>query len=47
MLSVKECRVILENYNYHLKDDEIVQLRDFLSRLARAQLNNELKTTIK
>ena len=43
MLSVKECREILEEHNYHLKDDEIIQLRDFLTRLARAQLNHEIK----
>lgn len=43
MLSLNECKEILEEHDYHLKDDEIIQLRDFLTRLARAQLNNEIK----
>ena len=43
MLSLNECKKILEEHDYHLKDEEIIQLRDFLSRLARAQLNNEIK----
>ncbi len=43
MLSINDCKKILEENDYHLNDDEIVQLRDFLSRLARAQQNNEVK----
>ena len=43
MLSLIQCKQILEANDYHLKDEEIIQLRDFLSRLARAQLNNEIK----
>ena len=43
MLSLNECKKILEEYDYHLEDEEIIQLRDFLSRLARAQLNNEIR----
>lgn len=42
MLSLNECKKIIEANDYYLKDDEIIQLRDFLSRLARAQVNNEI-----
>ncbi len=43
MLSLIQCKKILEGNEYHLQDDEIIQLRDFLTRLAIAQLNNQEK----
>lgn len=43
MLSLIRCKQILEENEYHLQDEEIIQLRDFLTRLAIVQLNNKEK----
>ena len=40
MLSIQECRTLLEQFNYNLKDDEIVQLRDFLMMIATYQISD-------
>ncbi len=40
MISVDGCKAILEQYNYHIKDDEIECLRDFLTMMAFSQLTN-------
>lgn len=45
MISIQECRTILERFNYNLKDDEIMQLRDFLMMIATYQIiDNKLDT---
>jgi len=45
MLSIQECRTVLEQFNYDLKDDEIMQLRDFLMMIATYQIiDNKLDT---
>ena len=45
MLSIQECRTILQEHNYNLKDDEIMQLRDFLMMIATYQItDNKLDT---
>jgi hypothetical protein len=45
MLSIQECRTILERFDYDLKDDEIMQLRDFLMMIATYQIiDNKLDT---
>lgn len=41
MLSVNDCREVLEQFNYQLDDEEIETLRDFLTMLAMAQLDNK------
>lgn len=41
MLSVNDCRKVLEQFNYQLNDEEIETLRDFLTMLAMAQLDNK------
>jgi hypothetical protein len=38
MISIQECRTILERFDYNLKDDEIMQLRDFLMMIATYQI---------
>ena len=45
MISIQECRTILERFDYDLKDDEIMQLRDFLMMIATYQIiDNKLDT---
>ena len=45
MLSIQECRTVLEQFDYDLKDDEITQLRDFLMMIATYQIiDNKLDT---
>ena len=45
MLSIQECRTIIEPFDYDLKDEEIVQLRDFLTMIAIYQItDNKLDT---
>ena len=45
MISIQECRTILERFDYNLKDDEIMQLRDFLMMIATYQIiDNKLDT---
>ena len=45
MISIQECRTILERFYYNLKDDEIMQLRDFLTMIAIYQItDNKLDT---
>ena len=45
MLSIQECRTVLEQFDYDLKDDEIMQLRDFLMMIATYQIiDNKLDT---
>ena len=45
MISIQECRTILERFDYNLKDDEIMQLRDFLMMIATYQIiDNRLDT---
>jgi hypothetical protein len=45
MLSIQECRAVLEQFDYDLKDDEIMQLRDFLMMIATYQIiDNKLDT---
>jgi hypothetical protein len=45
MLSIQECRTIIERFDYDLKDDEIMQLRDFLMMIATYQIiDNKLDT---
>ena len=45
MLSIQECRTIIERFDYNLKDDEIMQLRDFLMMIATYQIiDNKLDT---
>ena len=45
MISIQECRTILERFDYNLKDDEIMQLRDFLMMIATSQIiDNKLDT---
>jgi len=45
MLSIQKCRTVLEQFNYDLKDDEIMQLRDFLMMIATYQIiDNKLDT---
>ena len=38
MLNIQDCREVLEQYDYKLTDDEIVQLRDFLTMIAISQI---------
>ena len=45
MISIQECRTILERFDYNLKDEEIMQLRDFLMMIATYQIiDNKLDT---
>lgn len=45
MLSIQECRTVLKQFDYDLKDDEIMQLRDFLMMIATYQIiDNKLDT---
>lgn len=45
MISIQECRTIIERFDYNLKDDEIMQLRDFLMMIATYQIiDNKLDT---
>jgi len=45
MISIQECRTILERFDYDLKDDEIMQLRDFLMMIATYQIiDNKIDT---
>ena len=45
MISIQECRMVLEQFDYDLKDDEIMQLRDFLMMIATYQIiDNKLDT---
>ena len=48
MLSIQECRDIVERFDYDLTDDEITQLRDFLMMIARYQItDNKIDTNEK
>lgn len=38
MLSIQECRKIVEQFDYDLTDEEITQLRDFLMMIATYQI---------
>ena len=38
MLSIQECREIVEQFDYDLTDEEITQLRDFLMMIATYQI---------
>ena len=40
MLSIQECRDIVERFDYDLTDEEITQLRDFLMMIARYQITD-------
>ncbi len=45
MLSIQECRDILEQFDYDITDEEITQLRDFLMMIAICQITeNKLDT---
>ena len=45
MLSIQECRTVLEQFDYDLKDGEIMRLRDFLMMIATNQIiDNKLDT---
>ena len=45
MISIQECRTIIEQFDYDLKDDEIMQLRDFLMMIATCQItDNKIDT---
>ncbi len=45
MLSIQECREILEQFDYDITDEEITQLRDFLMMIAICQITeNKLDT---
>lgn len=50
MLSIDSCREILNEYEYSINDEEIMELRDFLMMVAFSQLaenktnNNDLNT---
>ena len=45
MIIIQECRAVLELFNYDLKDDEIMQLRDFLMMIATYQItDNKINT---
>ena len=45
MLSIQECRAIVEQFDYDITDEEITQLRDFLMMIARYQITeNKLDT---
>jgi hypothetical protein len=45
MLSIHECKTILDKFNYDLKDDEVTQLRDFLMMLALYQITENKEYT--
>ena len=48
MLSIQECREIVERFDYDLTDEEITQLRDFLMMIARYQItDNKIDTNEK
>ena len=48
MLSIQECRTIVEQFDYDITDEEITQLRDFLMMIARYQItDNKLDTNEK
>lgn len=38
MLSIDSCREILNEYEYSINDEEIMELRDFLMMVAFSQL---------
>ena len=40
MLSIDMCREILNMYDYSINDEEIANLRDFLTMLAFSQITN-------
>lgn len=40
MLSIDDCKTILNNNGYELSDSEIAQLRDFLTMIAVYQVQN-------
>lgn len=42
MVSLPECKKILEKYNYKIEDKEIEVIRDFLTMLA-VSFNNTIK----
>ena len=45
MISIQECRAVLEQFNYDLKDYEIMQMRDFLMMIATYQItDNKINT---
>ena len=41
MLSIKRCREILKEHGMNLSDDEVEQVREFLYKIARIQLDAE------
>ena len=41
MLSIQECREILEQFDYDITDEEITQLRDFLMMIAIYQITEK------
>ena len=45
MLDIQQCRNILNKYEYELKDDEIAQLRDFLTMIAIYQITDYKEDT--
>ena len=40
MLSIQDCRDVVERFNYDLTDEEITQLRDFMMMIARYQITD-------
>ena len=48
MLSIQECKDIVERFDYDLTDEEITRLRDFLMMIARYQItDNKIDTNEK
>lgn len=41
MLSIKRCREILKEHGMNLSDEEVEQVREFLYKIARIQLDAE------
>ena len=45
MINIKNCKSILNKYDYELKDVEIERIRDFLTMIALFQYNNKINNT--
>ena len=44
MLSIKRCKEILKEHGMNLSDEEVEQVREFLYKIARIQLDAERQT---
>ena len=44
MLSIKRCKEILKEHGMNLSDEEVGQVREFLYKIARIQLDAEWQT---